>query len=530
MEGLSFDNAVNAVQAGFGYNLSISNCSFSGGKTAVTFTQSYRFAVSNNTVSDCASGIKVYSSRNFTVDNNTCLRTGYGLYLLDAHTFEVDNNTMTDCSLGGIVLTSSTIGTFRSNAQVNNGFRIGGPSVEHWASHDIDFSNTVNARPVLYASETHFAGINASSYGQVILVDTVNASISSADICKATIPIMMGFCTGCTVSIGNCSGSYAGILLSDCSGIVIDNTTIWNNDYGVIVDRSDRTVFTNDVIGNCPTAGIYSLTSRELDIRLNDMYQCGLWLEGFILEDFASHSISTDALVNGEPIYYIKDQVGGTIPENSGQVILANCSNILLANQTVSGSTIGVHINFSNNITVRNCTSDGNLDGLEMLRCYDSVVENCSFSSNEYGIVASFSARNVFRDNVVWGSSSWGFYLSSGSTDNNIYSNTFAYNFGTSSVYTPSFIQAYDGGSRNMWNASDGGNHWADWTTPDSDTDGIVDVPYVIFGPANGRDLLPLTESKLVVPEFGELVLVTTATALIVLVARAVRTRRDIGR
>jgi hypothetical protein len=81
-----------------------------------------------------------------------------------------------------------------------------------------------------------------------------------------------------------------------------------------------------------------------------------------------------------------------------------------------------------------------------------------------------------------------------------------------------------------MWNASDGGNHWADWTTPDSDTDGIVDVPYVIFGPANGRDLLPLTESKLVVPEFGGLVLISTATALIVLIVMAARTRRHIGR
>jgi parallel beta-helix repeat protein len=519
VEGQRFDNTSNAVQAGFSSNLTISNCSFSGDGGAITFAHSSHFLASNNTIADCDHGIKAEYSYDFTVANNTCLRTGYGIYIFDALSFLVDNNSIIDSRWAGIDIGSSTTGTFRSNSQVNNGFLMDGNAIEHWTTHDIDISNTVNGMPVLYASEWHFAVINAAGYGQVIVANTFMARIASADIANATVPILMGFCSECTVSISNCSGSYAGILLKGSSGTVIDSTSIWDNDYGVIVARSDQTRLSNDTIGDCSIAGIYADQSRELDLRVNDMYRCGIWVEGFALEHFGSHSISTDTWVNGKPVYYLRDQVGGTVPENAGEVILANCSDIVVANETTNSATLGIHINFSNNITVSNCTSTNNLDGLEMLRCSNSVIENCSFSDNVYGIVASASSGNEFRDNLVRNSTSWGFYLSSGSSNNLFRNNTFAYNMGSGDVYSPSFIQAYDGGFGNMWNASDGGNYWADWTTPDSNGDGIVDLPYWIEGPASAKDFLPLTDSPQVIPEFTALVPVAAAVALIVLLS-----------
>jgi nitrous oxidase accessory protein NosD len=90
---------------------------------------------------------------------------------------------------------------------------------------------------------------------------------------------------------------------------------------------------------------------------------------------------------------------------------------------------------------------------------------------------------------------------------------------GSGDIYSPNFIQAYDGGAGNMWNASYGGNYWADWTTPDSNGDGIVDLPYWIDGPAAAKDFLPLTESPQVIPELAALVPVVAAVALIVLLS-----------
>jgi len=51
-------------------------------------------------------------------------------------------------------------------------------------------------------------------------------------------------------------------------------------------------------------------------------------------------------------------------------------------------------------------------------------------------------------------------------------------------VYDPLHIQAYDDGA-NRWNSSSYGNYWSDWTKPDINTDGIVDMPYAIASGSN---------------------------------------------
>ena len=525
VEGRLMANASASVQVGYSSFVTVSNSSFSGEGEAVSFAYSNDFVVSNNTVADCGTGIKADYSRNFTVENNTCARNGNGLSFFNAKSFEVRNNTVNDSYPAGIRVDASKTGIFRDNSQTNNGFLLSGYAVDHWASHDMDASNTVNGEPVLYASGWNLAAIDATGYGQVIVANSTTTSISSANVTNATAPIQMGFSSGCTISNSNCSGGYAGMILYGCSDTVIHNSTAWNNEYGVIVTQSVRTRFENDTLGDNPVAGLYSLQSQLLDMGINDMYRCGIWLEGFDLEDFGSHSISTDTRANGKPVYYIRDQVGGTVPEDAGAVILVNCSDIVVANETTDGATLGIHINFCYNITVSNCTSRGNLDGLEMLKCYDSVVRNCTFSDNYYGIVASTSSRNVFRDNLVWGSTSWGFYLSAGSFDNLVCNSTFSRNMGSGDAYDPLFIQAFDGGVGNLWNSSSGGNYWGDWTSPDANGDGIVDIPYVLSGPAVSKDRLPLTEPAQVIPEFGALVPVMAAIALLVMISCITRTR-----
>jgi hypothetical protein len=71
---------------------------------------------------------------------------------------------------------------------------------------------------------------------------------------------------------------------------------------------------------------------------------------------------------------------------------------------------------------------------------------------------------------------------------NRIWNNTFIGNNGSG-------IQAYDIGANN-WNTSGSphgyGNYWDDWTTPDANSDGIVDNPYSIMGSAGAEDYYPL--------------------------------------
>ena len=48
--------------------------------------------------------------------------------------------------------------------------------------------------------------------------------------------------------------------------------------------------------------------------------------------------------------------------------------------------------------------------------------------------------------------------------------------------------QAEDLGTDNRWNTSNLGNYWSEWTQPDENGDGIVDIPYVVVGITRAKD------------------------------------------
>jgi hypothetical protein len=53
--------------------------------------------------------------------------------------------------------------------------------------------------------------------------------------------------------------------------------------------------------------------------------------------------------------------------------------------------------------------------------------------------------------------------------------------------------QIFDNGDQTIFNLGANGNHWDDWTSPDTDSNGIVDVPYGISGAASNQDEHPST-------------------------------------
>ena|GEM_PF-4311295 len=159
--------------------------------------------------------------------------------------------------------------------------------------------------------------------------------------------------------------------------------------------------------------------------------------------------------------------------------------------------------------------------GVDIGGFYDgSIVDNvCSFNGQQ-GIAVSYGtgsdiSHNILSDNsaeglALWYSSgcaaSWNLmsrnvgygaalYSSTGCT---VWNNTFMFNRGSTTVYDPGLVQGFDD-SGNAWNV-DGtphgwGNFWMDWTTPDDNGDGIVDVPYALDGSPT-MDNYPLTEPR----------------------------------
>jgi parallel beta-helix repeat protein len=148
-----------------------------------------------------------------------------------------------------------------------------------------------------------------------------------------------------------------------------------------------------------------------------------------VLNHWNTHTIDTTNTVNGRPLYYRKNQTGGTIPLGAGQVILANCTNVVVQNQNVSDVMIGIELGFSSGNTIigNNFSSNSN-HGIYLYKSNENNITDNNASSNRWGgILLSESSENNITGNTLSNNDRGiGSYYSSNSnliTGNNISSN-----------------------------------------------------------------------------------------------------------
>ncbi len=148
----------------------------------------------------------------------------------------------------------------------------------------------------------------------------------------------------------------------------------------------------------------------------------------------------------------------------------------------------------------------GNTCGVRLLDCTGNTVEdNIVSNSGIVGITVSGypglypSSNNIITGNTVRLSIGFGLQIES-SDYNTIYNNNFIDN-GLETGY-----QVVDHlGIGNVFNLDKpiGGNYWSDWTGPDADYDGFVDLPYPIWTPEDpeseysNQDSLPWAAESL---------------------------------
>lgn len=384
-------------------------------------------------------------------------------------------------------------------------------------------------------------------------------------------------CTNGTIRDNYCSYNWYGVFLADssCDNIIINNTCSHNRYDGIELFNlcDNNTIRNNTFISNLD--GIHLESSRHNVVKDNVMIKNGVTVIGYLLSDFTSNDIDYSNTVNGRPVYYYKNQSGTAVPTNAGQIILANCTdfvienhdlgyahvsieiafsnNIAISNNTCSNNSYGILLWFSNNSTLNNNTiynkevspsdwwygiglhySDGNticnntvsgsIYGIGLHHSNDNKIVNNRYSNNSYGVFLSNSDSNEIAQNVIADNTYYG-VLAFLSARNLIWNNTFIHNNGATDAYDPSHVQANEDGARNWWNTTDGrGNYWYDWTKPDLDMDGIVDIPYEIAGSTGARDHYPLTAApQEPIPEFGLLPLVIASLMIMTAFARKLK-------
>ncbi len=276
--------------------------------------------------------------------------------------------------------------------------------------------------------------------------------------------------TGFTITGGGGSGIDAGISLYHAHDCYIAMNNVSGNGFGIALSRSNNNTFAhNDLFSNSDNIAIYVSYSTNNTIFDNVMAENGIYVDGDSLEHWNSHTIDTTNTLNGKPVYYWKDVVGGTVPLDAAQVILANCSHWLVEGLYVDNTSVAIQLGFSSNNTIANNTAIRNQVGIHLANSSNNTIVGNKVSDNYYGIFVPHSDNNRLFHNV----------------------------------FINNTAQVYESGS-NQWDDGypSGGNYWSDYTGvdekigPNQDqpgSDGIGDTPYEFLA-GTGMDRYPLME------------------------------------
>jgi parallel beta-helix repeat protein len=315
--------------------------------------------------------------------------------------------------------------------------------------------------------------ISAFPYnGIAILHSDVHFIIMNCHICDGStvyVGIYLWDCSNGTLYGNNCSDNMNGISLQSSSNNTLSNNNCSNGFFhGIYLDSSNNNTLRNNNCSLNTEWGIYLVSSSNNTLSNNNCSSNGY--DGNMLDS----SSNFNTLVSNRGFWNVYNGID----------VVSSRDNILVSNNWSSNGFDGAYIGYSTNNTL-----DSN---------------NCS-SNNRWGIQMGHSSGNVMLRNQLCDNMGPGMYIHSTSSFNILFNNTFIGNNGAGSTYDSSHVQAYDDGTSNWWNNTEGyGNYWSDWTTPDVVLPyGIVDVPYDIAGSAGAKDYFPLTTPQAPIPEFG---------------------------
>lgn len=309
------------------------------------------------------------------------------------------------------------------------------------------------------------------------------------------------FQTGLTIRNLRVTNFDYGIYLDRCSGATLENNTLSGNAVaGITLFGGNRHVLTGNTATGNAQAGIDVANCPLSRFTGNAMADNGLnfRISGKVDSDY-NQDIDASNTVQGKALLYVVGANGATFDasSNAGAVYLINCSGVTVKGLALSRNDVGVLLWKTSNSRLEGLQVSASAHGIWLRNGSNgNTLQGNTIDGSGYGIYVEGSSSNVVTDNEIRGSGSYGLYLSNASGTRTFHNRFLA-----------NRTHAYGaGGSGNVFNEPkpEGGNFWDDWTGPDADGDGFVDVPRVFTG---GSDGLPLSGA----PKADRLAPLTTA-------------------
>jgi parallel beta-helix repeat protein len=294
--------------------------------------------IANNILSNNFVGISFEYAHNITIANSYFSNNSDGVSMLGSNHGTLVNNTFFRNGLG-IDIYSSSHATMLDNSMTEDGIDLRGDSLEHWNTHVIDTTNTVNGKPVHYWRDATGGTIPLGA-GQIILANCTGVTIESQNVSKTTAGVQIGFSSKTTIRKNNLSSTRRhGIFLADSTDSIIENNSLANTTYGVDIDYSSNitivhNLITGDYYNGSALVGIHVFRSARVVIARNNVTDSG----------------------GGKGIY-IQNSNHMTLSDNEivsvGQAVRSwVCNNVTVYGNNISHTRLGIRLFYSDDFLI----------------------------------------------------------------------------------------------------------------------------------------------------------------------------------
>lgn len=195
---------------------------------------------------------------------------------------------------------------------------------------------------------------------------------------------------------------YDSITLYSASNNFIGNNIISDSTIGISIRYSDNNSVTgNNISGVMPAIELGG--STNIALAANTMSGGGVYISGWILEQWNTHSVDSSNVVNGRSVRYLKNVANGVAPADAGQVILANCTNMTIANQNVSEVGIGIELGFSSHNLIVNNTAWSHGSLVSLYKSNNNTIRGNFVTNGSRGAFLEYSDDNTMVGNTFIG-------------------------------------------------------------------------------------------------------------------------------
>ncbi|MBT0160806.1 PKD domain-containing protein [Candidatus Bathyarchaeota archaeon A05DMB-2] len=287
---------------------------FSG--AGIIASNSMNCIITQNLVSsNDETAIEIRSSNNITVDANNIDRNGGGIFISGS---------------SGCILRRNNITGHRLN------FGVYGWGLSSYI-HDIDSSNTINGKPILYLINRQHLQINPTTFPEVGYLALINS----------TNIVLKDFVF---------KENYQGILLIATNNSAIQNVIVSNNTYGIHSFYSGGNEIT-DCITSGNWEGIFMRYSKTGNIFIN--LTASNNYEGLFIGDCGYINITNSNISKNEgygiyltACYYGENNISHNIIANNTDGIRLDFSPSLLRENMIVNNDVGLWLFYSKNSTI----------------------------------------------------------------------------------------------------------------------------------------------------------------------------------